>query len=142
LIQGLVQVVPPRIIFLDQLDFPGAPPLFDLAFATKRSVARVMWFVPDKDVDAVLGREALECLLFVLPDPFGDIVGVAAVERSIALTGQQVGVEYRLPLLRTFQEHIIPLIPAKAGTHCAGVSKLSASSATLAQWIPAFAHRR
>jgi hypothetical protein len=71
LVQGLVQVVPSRIIFLDQADFPGPVPLLDPidpTLAPEGRIPRLMRPAPNQDMDTISGGETSENLLPMLPD--------------------------------------------------------------------------
>src|SRR3546814_17865903 len=54
-----VEVVPGRVGFLDQVEFPAAGPVFDVLLALDRGLDRAVHFVPDEHVDAVARRESV-----------------------------------------------------------------------------------
>ena len=82
------QIVPHRIIALDQLDLPVAFPFLDALFADD-GVAHVFEaFDMDEPVDAILLGEARDQPVAVLDDACGKVACDAGVERSMKAAGQ------------------------------------------------------
>lgn len=93
LIERFIEIVPLRIARLNQLKFPRAAPFLDLPLARERRVPRVMRFIPDETVNAVVGCKSLDDLFFVLPHAFAKIIRRAGVERAVPLARKNVDVE-------------------------------------------------
>lgn len=90
MIDRLVQVIPIRVIILDQLKFPCAFPFLGLTFSRERRFPRFVRLIPDQLVYAVVRRESLDDLFFVLPDALGEIVRRAGVERAVPFAREDV----------------------------------------------------
>ncbi len=93
LIQGEPEVFPVRIGLFDEANFPSAFPALDLVFASFGSLARIMRFIPDEEINFVFAGEGGALAFFVLVCAPGDIVCVSAIERAILAIGEQVDVE-------------------------------------------------
>ena len=86
----LPQIAPARISFLDQRNFPGTIPLFEL-FLSGNSRQHVLVLLEiDQHVDLVLFGESRDQLIFVFPDSLDQVAGHADVEGAIALAGEDV----------------------------------------------------
>lgn len=78
-----VQVAPIGIALLDELDLPGSPPTLDTFFARDRVDDQLMSLVPNQLVDIVFGREPDRYLCLVLIDTPQQVIGNAAIERTV-----------------------------------------------------------
>ena len=88
----LVQVVPFRILRLDQLDLPISLPLLELFLARNCGDRIVVDFEPDQLVDSISLREAGNRLALVLVHAANDVVRYAEVERSVSVACEEVDV--------------------------------------------------
>ncbi len=110
-VHGLRKIVPIRIGLFDELDFPGSAPQLQLTFAGEGFFACGESFAPDELVAIVLGGEAFELLGLVLPDAFGEIVGVADVDRAVLPACDDVGPEWTRHSHVRFPNGIQPSAP-------------------------------
>src|SRR5260370_40359629 len=74
------EVVSARIERLDQSDFLGSPPLFDLLFTRNCGADAGMWLEPNELGDVVFLREAGKNFCFVLADTLSQVTGYAEIE--------------------------------------------------------------
>ena len=57
--QTFVEIIPARIAFLDEFDFPRAIPALEPLLARDSDIDVFVYLIPDKDVNPVLFRETL-----------------------------------------------------------------------------------
>lgn len=84
------QIIPMRVIPLDQVLLPITPPSLDLLFAGNGVVHLVSGFEPDKPRDFVLPRISVEPVLAVLDHSTDQIRRDADIELAIKTAGQDV----------------------------------------------------
>ena len=82
--ETVIQIAPLWIEGLNKLDFPRATPVLDLCLAINGIANIAMLFVPDEHIHLISGRETGGLTGPVLPCPVDQIVGDAAVERTVA----------------------------------------------------------
>ena len=75
----VIQVAPAGVFFFDQSDLPRPVPLFHGLFFADGAFHRVVDFVPDEVVHLVAFGEALDEVVFVLPNSLGEVGGDAYV---------------------------------------------------------------
>src|SRR6185437_8018798 len=86
----LIQVLPPRILLLDQLDLPGPIPTLDLFFTADCIADVAPLFEPDQQVHAILLREAVDQIAPVLPCALREIARHADIKRPIRFAREEI----------------------------------------------------
>jgi hypothetical protein len=110
-LQALVQVVPVRIDGLDQFQLPPALPFFQARLAVNGESDVVKLFIIHQHFHGILPRESGDQALAMLPNPPGEIVRDANIERSVPLAGEDLH-EVCLCQLKN------PLPPDSSGRPC------------------------
>src|ERR1700733_4104994 len=85
------QILPGGVRLLDQCDFLGAGPAFELLFAGDGGAGAAVLLKPDEAIAIVGGRESFVEFAFVGEDAALQIAGHADVE-GVAAAGYDVGV--------------------------------------------------
>ena len=93
----LIQIPPCGVFFFNHLKFPASIPFLDLTLAQERRFARIMLFVPNKHLDAVLLREARNDAFTVLPYARRKVVRHSNVQRSVSTVRNQVNIKGHRP---------------------------------------------
>jgi len=103
LVKKIVEEIEPiGIVLFDQFDFPIAPPILYLLFAHYGGLRARVRLGVDQCCDAVVFREALEYMVFVLPYSGRQIAGHANIERSAHFAGHNVDEELPLQIHTMF----------------------------------------
>ncbi len=89
-IQLIEQIAPMRIVFLDQADFPGAPPFLNPFFAQDGIGHGVVRLKMDELFDAVSFGETRHITHPVLVYALAQIAGDADIERAVRATCKDV----------------------------------------------------
>ena len=110
--QFIIEVVPLRIMTLDQFELPGASPFLDSLLAQDCMGHGLVKFGKDEPIDAVILHKADNRIRPMLPNTTCNVGGYANVKRTVALAGKNVNT-------RAFWRHRMeqwPWVPAFAGT--------------------------
>jgi len=81
------QVMPVRIAFLYQPQFPGAIPFLESFLAGDGGFHREVVLVVNKNMYAIAFREAFGQVVLVFPDALGEVRGDADIERPVTAAG-------------------------------------------------------
>ena len=85
-----VEVLPRLVGLLDEPEFPCPFPFFESAFTGDGGFHGGVGFVPDEGVYSALVGEAIDEVVFVLPDALCEVGGDAGVEGAVGCTGKDV----------------------------------------------------
>jgi hypothetical protein len=88
--QSRVQIIPIRIFFFNQLNFPVAFPFLDLFLARDGGVHIFVNFKPHQRFNTILFCESVSLVVLVLPNAADQIARYTDVERAIACAGQKI----------------------------------------------------
>ena len=91
------EVVPMRVVALDQVHFPVAVPLLDSLLGRDRRFHRVGHFVPDQADDAVMAGKAFEGAFAVLENSADEVRGHAYVQRAVIAVAEDVDAGLSVP---------------------------------------------
>ncbi len=84
------KVRPNRVTLVDQIDFPGPVPVFQLLFARNRALHVAKHFKMDKPVDRIFRRMPGRCAIAMLPNAREKVRGHANVERAVKLASKNI----------------------------------------------------
>jgi hypothetical protein len=87
-----VEIIPIRILFIDQSRLPIAPPFLEFFLASDRAYGVIENLKQDQLVDPVSLRESRHDLDLVLMDTSNEVVRYTNVQRAVFLTRQDVDV--------------------------------------------------
>jgi hypothetical protein len=93
-----IKIIPIRIEFFDQTNFPRSIPLFQSLLALDRILDIAELFEIDQFVDFVFLRETLGQFQAMLADPSNDVIGYTDVQRAADAAGEDVDSSCVLPL--------------------------------------------
>ena len=85
-----VQIPPLRIARFNQLNFPSPTPVLDAFFPRDCALHCFVYFVPDQIMHTVALCEPWCQIVFVLPNPLGQICGYANIQRTSPFAGEDI----------------------------------------------------
>src|SRR5215203_3038332 len=86
----LVEILPIRVLTLNQVDLPFAPPFIEF-FRTRDCVHRVfIAFEPDKKMDAITGCESTNEIILVFKHASHQVTGDTNVQRPMFAAGHDI----------------------------------------------------
>ena len=88
--QSHCRVRPMRVALVDQVDLPLPMPALELFFARDGQFHCANQLEMDESVDAILGSEAGDDIVAMLPQPAGQIGSDADLEGAVVLAGKDV----------------------------------------------------
>ena len=89
-VQFLIQIPPQGIGLLNQLQLPAPVPFFYGFLPLNRTLHRLVGFIPNQHMHAILFRKSFNLVILMLPDTFDEIRGNPDVKSSITTAGENI----------------------------------------------------